>query len=152
VGGIEGTTSLKPPQSAGVAGPGSFANSKHCNREPKLVQLHWSKSVHGTWWRFDRVEPSQLDGYGVFVVWRNGDKTHLSSVLYVGRGFLRDEFARARRDPVFQMNGLYITWATVPDAAMLDGIGAFLYRELRPVWGEIVPMVPPLACNLPLAG
>jgi hypothetical protein len=71
--------------------------------------------------------------------------------MYVGRGFLRDEFARTRRDPVFNSEHLYVTWATVPDMRMLDALGAFLYRELRPIWGEVVPMVPPLSCNLPLA-
>jgi hypothetical protein len=48
------------------------------------------------------------------------------------------------------MEGLYVTWASVSDMRMLDSIGAFLYRELRPIWGEVIAMVPPLPVNLPL--
>jgi hypothetical protein len=114
------------------------------------VELQWSKTLDGGWWHFARVEPWQLDGYGVFVVWRNGDAAKVPVAMYVGRGFLRDEFARTRRDPIFHMEGLYVTWASVPDMRMLDSIGAFLYRELRPIWGEVIAMVPPLPVNLPL--
>jgi len=113
------------------------------------VQLQWS-AVDGSWWLLDHVQPAQLDAYGVFVVWRHGDGMKVSSVLYVGRGWLRDEFAKCRRDPIFRADGLCVTWAVVADVQKLDGIGAYIYRELRPIWGEVTPVVPPLPVNLPL--
>jgi hypothetical protein len=115
-----------------------------------LVQLQWSKTSDGSWWLFDQVSPKLLDSHGVFVAWRNGTGVHVSAVLYVGRGSLRDEFARCRRDPLFHSDSVYVTWATVQDVRMLDPIAAYLYRELRPLWGEVIPMVPPLPVNLPL--
>ena len=114
------------------------------------MQLQWCKASDGTWWQFDEVTPKQLDAYGVFVAWRNGSDVKVSTVLYVGRGSLRDEFARCRRDPLFRSEGVYVTWATVYDVRVLDSIAAYLYRELRPLWGEVVPLVPPLPVNLPL--
>ena len=113
------------------------------------MQLEWSKTADGGWWAFDRVEPG-LDSHGVFVIWRNGGTQSVSAVLYVGRGLLRDEFARCRRDPLFRGEGLYVTWAPVADARMLDSVAAYLYRELRPLWGEVTPFVPPFPVNLPL--
>jgi hypothetical protein len=114
------------------------------------MPLQWSKTVDGGWWLFDQVSPKQLDTHGVFIAWRNGSGVRVSAVLYVGRGSLRDEFARCRRDPLFRAEGVYATWAAVHDARMLDPIAAYLYRELRPIWGETVPLVPPLPVNLPL--
>jgi hypothetical protein len=113
------------------------------------VQLQWSTTSDGNWWLFDHVMPAQLDGYGVFVIWRNGNGVKVSSVLYVGRGWLRDEFAKCRRDPIFHPDGLYVTWASVA-LPTLDGIAAYVYRELRPIWGEVAPLVRPLPVNLPL--
>jgi hypothetical protein len=119
--------------------------------EPAFVELHWSKRADGNWWRFADVAPGQLEGPGVFVVWRNGNAARVSTVLYVGRGFLRDEFARCRRDPIFSSEGLYVTWAAVPDMRMLEPLGAYLYQQLRPMWGEAV-LAPPMPINLPLTG
>ena len=114
------------------------------------MQLQWSTAVDGSWWLFDHVEPARLDAYGVFVIWRSRGGENVSAVLHVGRGCLRDEFARCRRDPIFRAEGLYVTWAPVTDVQTLDGIAAYVYRELRPLWGEVAPLVPPLPVNLPL--
>jgi hypothetical protein len=114
------------------------------------VQLQWSKADGENWWRFDHVQPAELDAYGVFVIWRNGNGREVSAVMYVGRGSLRDEFARCRRDPLFRSEALYVTWAPVADVRLLDSIAAYLYQTLRPIWGDVPPMVQPLRCNLPL--
>jgi hypothetical protein len=151
--GVGGIGVVSPPETARALGsstPDSLANYKNWNREPAFLQLQWSKTIDGGWWLFDQVSPKQLDAHGVFVVWRNGNPVQAPAVIYVGRGSLRDEFARCRRDPVFRSEGVYVTWAAVQDVASLDAIAAFLYRELRPIWGEVVPLVPPVPCNLPL--
>jgi hypothetical protein len=114
------------------------------------MQLQWSKAADGTWWQFEHVHPKALNSYGVFVCWHNGSGVQVSAVLYVGRGLLRDEFAKCLRDPLFRSERVYVTWATVRDASMLDAIAAYLYRELRPIWGEVPPIVPPVPVNLPM--
>src|SRR5262245_26311011 len=115
------------------------------------MELQWAKTDDGRWWRWQRVEPWNLDGHGVFVIWRNGNGAEVSAVLYVGRGSLRDEVDRCQRSPTFQNpDDLHVTWATVHDLRMLDSIAAYLYRQLRPIWGEVVPVVPQMPINLPI--
>ena len=81
----------------------------------------------------------------------NGGPTQVSAVLYVARGSLRDEYARCRRDPLFHGGSeLYTTWSAV-STHLLDPIAAYLYQQLRPLWGEVVPSVSPVAVNLPLS-
>ena len=58
-----------------------------------------SRCAGGEWCRLDEVEPADVDGFGVFVVWRAGDVGRASVVLYVGRGALRQAIADCRRDP-----------------------------------------------------
>jgi hypothetical protein len=117
--------------------------------EPALIDLQWSKRTDGSWWTFADVAPEQLSSYGVFVVWQNGNSAKAASVVYVGRGLLRDEFARCHRDPIFRLEGLHVTWATVQDIRMLDSVSAYLYQRLRPMWGEAV-FAPAMPVNLPL--
>ena len=144
-------TPPEPARSLDQPASGSLANYKNWNREPALLQLEWSKRPDGGWYLFSDVEPRQLDSSGVFVVWRNGSGVKVSSVLYVGRGSLRDEFARCHRDSLFHYSrDLYVTWATIHDIRTLDAIGAYLYHQLRPMWGEVVRSVASLPVNLPI--
>jgi hypothetical protein len=114
-----------------------------------LLELQWSKRLDGSWYPLAEVVPQQLSGEGVFVLWRNGSGAKVSVVLYVGRGFLRDEFARCLHDPLFHAQGIYMTWATVNDARILESVAAYLYQRLRPMWGEAV-YAPATPVNLPL--
>ena len=115
------------------------------------MHLQWFKASAGEWPAFDEVDAEELDHYGVFVIWRNGNAARISSVLYVGRGALRREIGRCQRDAVFRdARDLYVTWAKVDDLEMIDSIAAYLYKKLRPLWGEIV-LVPPQAVNAPWA-
>jgi hypothetical protein len=115
------------------------------------MQLEWFKGVGGQWPAFEAVDPGQLDRHGVFVIWRNGSTARVSTVLYVGRGPIRQEFARCQRDPIFrESRDLYVTWAKVDDFETIDSVAAYLYQKLRPLWGEII-LVPPLAVNPPWA-
>jgi hypothetical protein len=102
----------------------------------------------------DRLDLDSIDQsngpHGVFVIWRSGVSTKSSVVLYVGRGILRKELADSRRDPLIRGElGLLVTWASV-DLSRVDAVAAYLCEQLRPVWGEIVPPVPPLPVNLPV--
>jgi hypothetical protein len=115
------------------------------------VHLQWFKASTGEWPAFDAVDAEQLDQYGVFVIWRNGSVAKVSTVLYVGRGPLKQELARCQRDAVFRdARNLYVTWAKVDDLELIDSVAAYLYQKLRPLWGEIV-LVPPQPVNAPWA-
>jgi hypothetical protein len=149
MGGIGEETPPEPARSVDPAAMGSLANSKNWKLELSFVQLHWSKRPDGSWWRFADVAPQQLEGCGVFAIWRIGSAVTVSTVLYVGRGSLRDEFARCHRDSIFSPDGLYVTWAAVHDMRLIDPIGAYLYHQLHPLWGEAV-LAPPMPVNLPL--
>ena len=114
------------------------------------MEVQWSKADDGSWCLLDQVEPWQLDGHGVFVIWRSGTSAEVSAVLYVGRGLLKDAFARCRHEPALRSAGLHVTWATIHDVRMLDGVAVYLCRHLRPIWGQALPVVPPMPVNLPL--
>src|SRR5688572_27637890 len=115
MGGIENVTPPEPARSLDPPAAAPLGPCKDWNREPALVQLQWSKRPEGSWWLFAEIMPGQLDGPGVFVIWRNGNGAKVSAVLYVGRGSLRDEFARCHRDSIFRAEELCVTWATVYD-------------------------------------
>jgi hypothetical protein len=115
------------------------------------VQLQWHKC--GTAWCLLReVDLPSVDQHGVFILWRDGDPRRAPAVLYVGRGALREQLERCRRDPLFHGSpALHVTWAKVDDARDTEAIAAYLYRELRPIWGEVVPSLHPVPVNLPLS-
>ncbi len=118
------------------------------------MQLQWHKCADDQWCLFDQLDLSEagFDKFGVFVIWGNGDATRVSSVLYVGRGHLRDELTRCKGDSLFRAPGLRVTWAVVSELRLLDGIGAYLYRQLFPTWGEVVsPSRQPVQVNLPVS-
>ncbi len=113
------------------------------------MQLQWQKCVGGEWCLLDRLDLAAIDAYGVFVVWRAGNG-RASVVLYVGSGILRREIAYCRRNPVLgNTSDLRITWAKV-DPHDADAVAAYLYQQLRPLWGEVPRPVPVLPVNLPL--
>jgi hypothetical protein len=113
------------------------------------LQLHWYKCAGGEWCLLEEVGLAQLDPSGVFVIWRPGNG-RASAVLYVGSGPLRQEIERCRRDPVIGGSpGLRVTWAAV-DPRDVDGVAAYLYQQLRPLWGEVPDPVPAQPVNLPL--
>jgi hypothetical protein len=75
----------------------------------------------------------------------------MSAVMYVG-GNLRQQIVDCRRHPMFNDSRLLLAWARVDDTRLLDGVAAYLYRRLRPIWGDVVQSTQPTAVNLPLTG
>jgi len=117
-----------------------------------FLQLQWAKCAGAEWCLLDAVAVSEIDQYGVFVVWRSGDLAHAPVVLYVGRGPLRQKIEDCRRDPVMRGSmGLRITWAKV-DPRDVDGVAAYLYQQLRPLWGDVLRSGAPRPVNLPMTG
>jgi hypothetical protein len=137
-----------------VAARAFFAKEKNSSSESGgFLQLQWSKCAGGEWCRLDKLNLAEIDGFGVFVVWRAGDSGRTPAVLYVGRGALRQQLADCRRDPIMS-NGnadvLRITWAAV-DPRDVDAVAAYLYQQLRPLWGEVQRLpAAPRPVNLPL--
>jgi hypothetical protein len=117
-----------------------------------VVHLQWRKCAGDTWCRLAEIDLAQIDPFGVFVVWRNGNDGRPPVVLRVGRGSLRDEIARSRRDPVYHgaLDQLLITWASVDDPRILESVAAYLYQHLRPIWGDVTSSTTVLPVNLPL--
>lgn len=114
------------------------------------MQLKWYKCASTEWCLLEQVDPAAVDDFGVLVVWRPGDDSRASAVLFVGSGSLRHEIAACRRDPVLgAAEGLRITWATV-DPSDVAGVAVYLYQQLRPLWGEVPQPVPARPVNLPL--
>ena len=114
------------------------------------MQLQWSRGASREWSLLTEVDPHEVDGYGVLTIWYAGGSGRGSVVLYVGHGQLRQQIEECRRDPIFRgTSPLQVTWARV-DPTHVDGVAAYLYQQLRPLWGEIPRAVPPQPVNLPL--
>lgn len=114
------------------------------------MQLSWFKSA-GDWCLLEQVDSIPASDHGVFVIWQDGNLADDSAVLYVGKGPLAQEIVRCRCDPLFHNPDLRITWAAVHDVRLIDGIAAYLHQRLRPMWGEVITLSPPIAVNLPVA-
>jgi hypothetical protein len=127
--------------------PRPYENYKNGNSG---MQLSWFK-VADDWCLLGQVDSIPVGDHGVFVIWQNGDLAHESAVLYVGRGPLAQEIARCRRDLLSHSPELNITWAVVHDVRLIDGIAAYLYQRLRPMWGEVITWGQPQSVNLPVA-
>jgi hypothetical protein len=117
----------------------------------EFLQLQWAKGAGAEWCLLDEVDVTDVE-HGVFVVWRPGDFARAPVVLFVGRGPLREKIADCRRDPILRgSTGLRITWAKV-DPRDVDGVAAYLYQQLRPLWGEVPRSAALRPVNLPLTG
>jgi hypothetical protein len=117
-----------------------------------FLQLQWMKGAGADWCLLEEVDVAAVDDHGVFVVWRPGDIARAPAVLYVGRGPLRQKIEDCRRDPIMGGSpGLRITWARV-DPRDVDAVAAYLYQQLRPLWGEVLREEAPQPVNLPLTG
>jgi len=115
-----------------------------------FLELQWHKHAAGHWCLLDDADLKALGTrYGVFVIWRHGNATKVSTVLYVGRGRLESEIAECRRSPLFTSPRLRVTWAEVERPNDVDCIATYLYQQLRPMWGEILSSATPLPVNLP---
>jgi hypothetical protein len=116
------------------------------------LQLQWVKCAGAEWCLLDEVDVATIDDHGVFIVWRPGDVACAPVVLYVGGGPLRQKIEGCRGAPIMRgAQGLRVTWARV-DPRDVDAVGAYLYRQLRPLWGEVVRAAAPRPVNLPLTG
>ena len=113
------------------------------------MDLSWGNGGD-EWCSLETVDLASVDAHGVFVICRGDSPAYMSGVLYVGRGALRDQIRACRQDPLFRGSPeLRVTWAVIDDPRLIDGAAAYLYRRLRPLWGEDVPLAEMLKVNPP---
>lgn len=84
---------------------------------------------------------------GVYIIWYGNDK---HNVVSVGQGIIRDKLIEMQIDKKVQKYGpdLFVTWAAVPRVS-LEGVEAFLYRELNPLVHHHITCLDLIRVNLP---
>jgi hypothetical protein len=86
---------------------------------------------------------------GVYIIWHGGQTPW---TVYVGQGNIAERLSQHRRDARilrYSPFGLFVTWASVPNAAQRDGVERFLANRLSPREGDAHPQAVPIAVNLP---
>lgn len=114
----------------------------------EVYQVHWVKNREGGWLPLERVNLSEVNTQGVYVIWRAGAKP---VVIRVGQGDIKSRVEAHRLDGTITSYGkesaLLVTWASVP-AAQRDGVERFLADRYSPLVGDAFPDVVPIPVNL----
>ena len=116
-----------------------------------MMQVSWIKCQGEVWCQLGTVNltHSHFDNMnGVYIIWHGGTSP---ATVYVGQGFIKDRLAQHRSDSriqAFLSLGLFVTWASVPQA-QCDGVEAYLAQRLQPKIGEQHPAGLPIEVNLP---
>lgn len=109
------------------------------------MQVKWVKSTSDEWLNLSRVNLSNVNVRGVYVIWQGSAK-----VVRVGQGDIKSRLTEHRQNNIIMRHAvagkLFVTWATAP-AHMLDGIERFLAEEYLPIEGERFPEAHPIAVN-----
>jgi hypothetical protein len=98
------------------------------------MKINWCKCILQSNCRLNllKLKNEHFDNLtGVYVIWSGYD---MINVVCVGKGIIRDELIKKKIDKKILMYGpdLFVTWAAVPEFS-LDGVEAFLYKELNPI-------------------
>lgn len=117
------------------------------------MTLTWNRCQGDKWASFSRIDLAHVyfrDLSGVFIIWYS-KPTQDAIVVRVGHGRIAKRLAELRQDPrllPYASRGLCVTWASVGDRDM-DGIEAYLVRQLSPIVREAPADSPPIHVNLP---
>jgi hypothetical protein len=116
------------------------------------MQLDWIKyDTVGALLELQRVNLSQVDMGGVYIIWRAGTPPR---AIRLGQGDIADRLGCHKQDSEVlaeaRISRLYVTWAEVPVSAR-DAVECYLGKLLVPVVGDRFPSCQPLAVNLPFA-
>ena len=88
---------------------------------------------------------------GVYVIWHGGDEPETVLVGQAFFGTVGEQLAQLRKDErilAYRQLGLFVTWAELDDADLLDGVQRYLGDRLAPLVGRL-PDAPPVPVNLP---
>ena len=114
------------------------------------MKIEWLKCLMQSRCRLDLInlDNEHFDSLiGVYLIWQGDDKKH---VIKVGKGFIRERIAMMQRDKKVYECGpdLFVTWAKVP-SDFLNGVEAYLSKELNPVIHENIVSPEVIMVNLP---
>jgi len=84
---------------------------------------------------------------GVYVIWSGND---VKRIISVGQGAIRDRLIDMQINKKVRRYGpdLFVTWAAVPKAS-LEGVEAFLCKELNPLVHQNITSLDFINVNLP---
>ena len=88
---------------------------------------------------------------GVYVIWHGGEEPDTVCIGQAFFGSIGEMLERRRSEEdvlAYREHGLYVTWAEVKDAHLLDGVERFLADTLQPLLGH-APGAEPIGVNLP---
>ena len=111
------------------------------------ISLIWIKKNYSFWYGLHEVidNPSLIHflSKGVYII-RN---EYLPGVSYIGQGYIIDRL-REHSIKYYGINNS-VTWAYVSNTNFLEGIEAYLIRQLNPRDNKVRPMIPSIPVNLP---
>lgn len=114
------------------------------------MRLEWIKCQNDQWCAFEFVDLSNVNTFGVYVIWHAGSSR--PNTVRVGQGDIRERLTDHRSDPEIlfyrSFGSLLVTWATT-DFAPINGIERYLADQLNPLSGIRHPDVAPIPVNLP---
>ena len=112
--------------------------------------LEWIKCQNNQWCAFEFVDLSNVNAFGVYVIWHASPSQR--NTVRVGQGNIRERLTAHRSDPQilsYRSHGpLLATWATT-DSISAAGIERFLAEQLNPLVGHRYPNVSPIPVNMP---
>ena len=113
-----------------------------------MLRLHWIKCSDGEWCDLLRLDLSDVDDIGVYLIYHGGQN---SRCVRVGSGTIKERLAAHQNDPnvrAYRHLGLYVTWAAIHPSQQL-GVEAYLAEACNPLVGERFPDRTPIPVNLP---
>ena len=114
-----------------------------------MIQLHWIKSTAGNWLSLGRLGLSNVNSFGVYIIWHGGNP---GQVVRVGQGNVADRLREHQNDPAIldykKRGDLYVTWASV-DRFQRDGVERYLADQYDPLVGDRYPSSKGIAVNSP---
>lgn len=110
-----------------------------------MIQVNWVKSTAGGWLNLHTVNLSNVNTFGVYVIWKAGQP---ASCVRVGQGDIKARLIAHKADAaICAHNPLLVTWASV-SAVQADGVERFLADHYGPLVGAAFPNALPIAVNL----
>ena len=107
-----------------------------------MLTVKWVKSINGEFLALNNVNLSNVNAFGVYVIWK------LGVVVRLGKGDIKSRLTAHRNDDAITSHGvLHVSWAVVSEQ-YVDGVERFLATQYHPLIGDAVPDVHPIQVNL----
>ena len=115
-----------------------------------MLRVEWRKCMLRSRCRLNLINLTNEyfnDLVGIYIIWSESD---IKKTIYIGRGIIRNGLNEMKSDSEVQRYGsdLFVTWAEIPTVS-LDGVEAFLYKELNPMIKDNILCLDLINVNLP---